>query len=88
MAPYSWSAALGGECIFPSCSASWFGPTIGACVTAGGLAIGGVSGDSLNSAASTVASPASLIGGGSFHSMLAYSLAELAGAVLAAGAFY
>jgi len=66
----------------------YFGLAIGSCVTAGGLAIGNVSGGSLNPAVSTGISAARIIGGGHFYNCLIYSCAELAGAAAAAGVFF
>merc|ERR1719230_488801 len=66
----------------------YFGLAIGACVIAGGYAIGGVSGGSLNPAVSFGISSAAIIGGGHFYNCLIYSCAELAGAAAAAGVFY
>merc|ERR1719171_24653 len=65
----------------------YFGLAIGFCVTAGGLAIGNVSGGSLNPAVSTGISAARIIGGGHFYNCLIYSAVELAGAAVAAGVF-
>merc|ERR1719231_1968160 len=64
-----------------------FGLAIGSCVTAGGYAIGGVSGGSLNPAVSTGISAARIIGGGHFYNCLIYSAAEIAGAGVAALVF-
>jgi len=65
----------------------YFGLAIGSCVTVGGIAIGNVSGGSLNPAVSTGISAARIIGGGHFYNCLIYSAAEIAGAALAAGVF-
>merc|ERR1719359_1397329 len=65
----------------------YFGLAIASCVTAGGNAIGGISGGSLNPAVSTGISAARIIGGGHFYNCLIYSCFELAGAALAAGVF-
>merc|ERR1719316_1136951 len=102
-APYGWSAALQGEFVFTFvlcfvvlCVASvkksdtlsqYFGLAIGSCVTAGGNAIGGISGGSLNPAVSTGISAARIIGGGHFYNCLIYSAAEIAGAGVAAVVF-
>merc|ERR1719199_2182655 len=73
--PYSLSSALAGEAIFTfvlcftvlsvatveSPLSQFFGLAIGSCVTAGGYAIGGVSGGSLNPAVSTAISSAAII---------------------------
>ena len=53
-----------------------------------GLAIGNVSGGSLNPAVSTDISAAQIIGGGHFYNCLIYSAAEIAGAAVASGVFY
>merc|ERR1719182_721145 len=66
----------------------YFGLAIGSCVTVGGVAIGNVSGGSLNPAVSTGISAARIIGGGHFYNCLIYSVAELCGAAAAAGVFY
>merc|ERR550537_1124966 len=65
----------------------YFGLAIGSCVTAGGLAIGNVSGGSLNPAVSTGISAARIIGGGHFYNCLIYSAVEFCGAAAAAGVF-
>mmetsp|Transcript_77952 Transcript_77952/g.252870 ORF Transcript_77952/g.252870 Transcript_77952/m.252870 type:complete len:448 (+) Transcript_77952:112-1455(+) len=64
-----------------------FGLAIGACVTAGGNAIGAISGGSLNPAVSFGIVLANLSDGGSVVPFLAYSAFELVGAVAAAGVF-
>jgi len=101
VAPYNWGQALGGEFVFTfvlcfvvlnvasikSPLSQYFGLAIGFCVVAGGFAIGGVSGGSLNPAVSTGISAARIIGGGHFYNCLIYSCAELAGAAAAAGVF-
>merc|ERR550514_659369 len=99
--PYGWGAALMGEAIFTFvlcfvvlCVATTrtpmkhlFGLAIGSCVTAGGLAIGNISGGSLNPAVSVGISSSRLISGGLFYNCLLYSCAECLGAVAAAGVF-
>lgn len=72
-----------------SAPASQFtGLIIGMCVTVGGLAIGKVSGGSLNPAVSMgIASARKVIGGGSFWTGLVYILFELVGAAVACGCF-
>jgi len=65
-----------------------FGLAIGSCVTAGGLAIGNISGGSLNPAVSVGISSSNLLNGGLFYSCLLYSAAECLGAVAAASIFY
>merc|ERR1719185_97 len=101
VAPHSWYAALAGEAAFTfllcfvvlsvatveSPLSQYFGLAIGSCVTAGGLAIGNVSGGSLNPAVSAGISAARIIGGGHFYNCLIYSAAEIAGAAVAAGVF-
>merc|ERR1719247_1471571 len=69
-------------------SKDFFGLAIGMCVTAGGLAIGKISGGSLNPAVSVAVSSARIIGGGHFTNCLLYSVFELVGAGIAAGVFY
>jgi aquaporin Z len=102
VAPYNWAQALTGEFVFTFVLCfvvlsvasiktplnQYFGLAIGSCVTAGGLAIGGVSGGSLNPSVSVGISSARIIGGGHFYNCLIYSLAELCGAAAAAGVFY
>merc|ERR1719453_1662495 len=56
-----------------------FGLAIGACVTVGGVAIGGVSGGSLNPAVSIGIEVAHAVRGGSLGNSLVYSAAELVG---------
>merc|ERR1719183_890295 len=99
---HSWAQALSGEFVFTfvlcfvvlsvatvkSPLSQYFGLAIGSCVTAGGIAIGNVSGGSLNPAVSVGISSARIIGGGHFYNCLVYSCAELAGAAAAAGVFY
>lgn len=63
----------------------YFGLAIGSCVTAGGLAIGSLSGGSLNPAVS--AGLAFSHGGASISNCLAYASVEVAGGVLAATVF-
>jgi len=68
----------------------YFGLAIGSCVTAGGYAIGAVSGGSLNPAVSfgISASHAAFGGGGGvFMNCLIYSVFEIVGGCLAAGIF-
>jgi aquaporin Z len=68
-------------------SKDMFGLAIASCVTAGGYAIGAVSGGSLNPAVSFGISSAQIINGGLFYNCLIYSLFEFIGAGLAAGVF-
>jgi len=61
---------------------------IGSCITVGGLAIGGISGGSLNPAVSLgIATARKLIGGGSFLPGLVYMVFEIIGSGAAAGLF-
>jgi len=66
----------------------FFGLAIGSCVTAGGFAIGSISGGSLNPAVSFGISSSQIINGGHFWHCLVYSVFELLGGALAAGVFY
>jgi len=65
----------------------YLGLAIGACVIAGGTAIGAVSGGSLNPAVSWGISSSHILRGGHFWHCLVYSLFEIMGGVLAAGVF-
>merc|ERR1719236_449492 len=65
----------------------YFGLAIGSCVTAGGYAIGAISGGSLNPAVSIGISSSMILNGGIFYKCLIYSVLELVGAALAAGCF-
>jgi len=65
-----------------------FGLAIGSCVIAGGLAVGSVSGGSLNPAVSVGISSANIMNQGMFVNCLAYSAFELTGGALAAAAFF
>merc|ERR1719247_1016113 len=69
-------------------SKDMFGLAIASCVTAGGYAIGAVSGGSLNPAVSFGISSAQIINGGHFYNCLIYTLFECVGAGLAAGVFH
>jgi aquaporin Z len=69
-------------------SKDMFGLIIGSCVTAGGYAIGAVSGGSLNPAVSFGISASHIMNEGHFYRCLIWSLFEFAGAGLAAGAFF
>jgi len=64
-----------------------FGFAIASCVTAGGYAIGAVSGGSLNPAVSFGIATSNTIEGGLFYQCLIYTGFEFAGAVLAACVF-
>jgi len=66
---------------------NFFGLAIGSCVTAGGYAIGAVSGGSLNPAVSTGIALSSLAGGHGIFHLFAYIVFELLGAILAAVLF-
>jgi len=68
-------------------SKDMFGLAIASCVTAGGLAIGAVSGGSLNPAVSFGISSANIMNGGLFFNCLIYTAYEFIGAGLAAGVF-
>merc|ERR1719240_1796326 len=96
-APYGWVGAVAGEAVFTfvlcfvvlnvattkNALKQYFGLAIGSCVTAGGLAIGSVSGGSLNPAVSVGISAAAVVGGGKFWQCLVYSLIEIIGAAAA-----
>jgi len=69
-------------------SKDMFGLAIASCVTAGGYAIGAVSGGSLNPAVSFGISSANIINKGMFYNCLIYSAYEFVGAGLAAGVFH
>jgi len=64
-----------------------FGLVIGACITVGGNAIGVISGGVLNPAVSFGLATAHLQAGGGLLEALAYSLAELLGAIVASAIF-
>jgi len=64
------------------------GFAIGSCITVGGLAIGSISGGSLNPAVSlSIATARKIIGGGTFCTGLVYIALELVGAGMASVAF-
>jgi len=65
----------------------YFGLAIASCVTAGGYAIGAVSGGSLNPAVSIGISSSMILNGGLFYKCLIYSALEFVGGGLAAGCF-
>merc|ERR1719359_1160934 len=69
-------------------SKDMFGLAIASCVTAGGYAIGAVSGGSLNPAVSFGIDTANAIKGGAWMNCLLYTAFEFIGAILAAGVFY
>jgi len=69
-------------------SKDMFGLAIASCVTAGGYAIGSVSGGSLNPAVSFGISSSNIINQGHFYNCLIYSAYECIGAALAAGIFH
>lgn len=64
-----------------------YGLAIGSCVTVGGVAIGSISGGSLNPAVSCGIAAADLLKGGLFWQALVYSAFEIIGGVMAAGVF-
>merc|ERR1711918_294620 len=66
----------------------YFGLAIASCVTAGGYAIGAISGGSLNPAVSIGISSSMMLNGGIFYKCLIYSALELCGGAIAAGLFY
>merc|ERR1740117_2103673 len=68
-------------------SKDMFGLAIASCVTAGGYAIGAVSGGSLNPAVSFGISSSNLLNHGQFYNCLIHSAFEFVGAGLAAGIF-
>merc|ERR1719439_243124 len=100
--PYGWPAAAFAEIVFTFVlcfvvlsvatikepSKDMFGLAIGSCVTAGGYAIGAVSGGSLNPAVSFGISSANIINKGLFYNCLIYSAYEFVGAGLAVGVFH
>jgi len=65
----------------------YFGLAIGSCVTAGGYAIGAVSGGSLNPAVSFGISVCHMVNGGGIVNAVAYSIFEILGAAIAGGLF-
>jgi len=65
----------------------YFGLAIASCVTAGGYAIGAISGGSLNPAVSIGISSSMILNGGIFYKCLIYTALEMVGAGLAAGCF-
>jgi len=68
-------------------SKDMFGLAIASCVTAGGYAIGAVSGGSLNPAVSVGICSANMLNRGTFYSSLIYASYEFIGAGLAASVF-
>jgi len=68
-------------------SADMFGLAIGSCVTAGGYAIGAVSGGSLNPAVSFGIAASSVMAQGNFFNAFGWSMMEMIGASLAAIVF-
>jgi len=68
-------------------SKDMFGLAIASCVTAGGYAIGAISGGSLNPAVSFGLATSNILEGGLFYPCLIYTLYEFVGAGLAAGIF-
>lgn len=65
-----------------------FGLAIGSCVTVGGLAVGALSGGSLNPAVSFGLDTANAVKGGVWMNCLVYSAFEFAGACVAAAVFF
>merc|ERR1719329_704459 len=74
-------------CTVDSWLTQFFGLAIGSCVTAGGYAIGAVSGGSLNPAVSTGIALSSLGGGHGIFHMFVYIIFEILGGVIAASLF-
>merc|ERR1719359_1353962 len=70
-----------------SALSEYFGFAIGMCVTVGGLAIGKVSGGSLNPAVTSGIFFSHLAKGGSFSTFLGYVLVEIIAGAAAAGVF-
>jgi len=65
----------------------YFGLAIGSCVTAGGYAIGAVSGGSLNPAVSFGIGVSGTLAGGAIVNCVIYSIFEIIGGCIAAGVF-
>jgi aquaporin Z len=65
----------------------YFGLAIGSCVTAGGYAIGAVSGGSLNPAVSFGIGVSGTLAGGAVVNCVIYSIFEIIGGLIAAGVF-
>jgi len=65
----------------------YFGLAIGSCVTAGGYAIGAVSGGSLNPAVSFGIGVTGTMAGGAIVNCVIYSIFEIIGGLIAAGVF-
>jgi len=65
----------------------YFGLAIGSCVTAGGYAIGAVSGGSLNPAVSFGIGISGTLAGGAVINCVIYSIFEIIGGLIAAGVF-
>jgi len=100
-AAYTWTQSLVAELVFTFVLAfvvlsvatvknglsEYFGFAIGMCVTVGGLAIGKVSGGSLNPAVSIGISSSHIMGGGAGWPCLAYTAVELLAGCIAAGVF-
>merc|ERR1719352_1840233 len=100
-AAYKWSQAITAELVFTfvlafvvltvatvkSSLTQYFAFAIGMCVTVGGLAIGKVSGGSLNPAVSIGISSSHILGGGNFWPCIIYTLVELLAGGVAAGVF-
>merc|ERR1711871_840180 len=94
---YGWAEAAVAEIMFAfvvlsvatvqSPLSEYFGLAIGSCVTAGGYAIGAVSGGSLNPAVSFGIAVSHAANGGSLTNAALYSVFEIIGACIAAGLF-
>jgi len=65
----------------------YFGLAIGSCVTAGGYAVGSVSGGSLNPAVSFGIAVSHMLNGGGIVNAVAYTIFEFIGGAIAAGLF-
>jgi aquaporin Z len=99
---HNWAHVAGGEmafsfvlCLVVLCVAMVDKPAapdlagfiIGSCVTAGGLACGGISGGALNPAVAAGIAFVHIMGGGFFWKSIVYTICQLAGAVAAATVF-
>jgi len=77
----------GSDGSIPPVLSQYFGFAIGMCVTAGGVAIGKISGGSLNPAVSVGIAGSHILNGGMGVPCLPYSLVEIAAGAFAAGVF-
>jgi len=98
---YGWAEAAVAEIVFTfllafvvlsvatveSPLSEYFGLAIGSCVTAGGYAIGAVSGGSLNPAVSFGIGVSGTLAGGAIVNCVIYSIFEIIGGLIAAGVF-